>query len=175
MGQAKVIPFLMNNFCNPVHSNPYTKIRKDWINLYYYKEELINIITPDKPDPEAARVLQEILGGHYGEMRTMMQYFFQSSNFRGKDTQYRDLLRGVFLEEIAHVELVQNTINQLLNDSGASAIPGNAGVDNAPLDDATRHANPHHFIIGAQASLPVRCCWEPLEWLMGLFTWKSYS
>lgn len=97
--------------------------------MYYYKEELINVITPDQPDPEAAKVLQEILGGHFGEMRTMMQYFFQSSNFRGKDTQYRDLLRGVFLEEIAHVELVQNTINQLLNDSGESSRPGNAGAD----------------------------------------------
>ncbi|WP_144511356.1 manganese catalase family protein [Bacillus sp. FJAT-22090] len=123
--------------------------------MYYYKEELINIITPDRPDPEAAKVLQETLGGHYGEMRTMMQYFFQSSNFRGKETQYRDLLRGVFLEEIAHVELVQNTINQLLNDSGESAIPGNAGIDGAPLNDAIRHANPHHYIMGAQASLPV--------------------
>jgi Mn-containing catalase len=129
--------------------------------LYYYKEELINIIVPDKPDPEAARVMQEILGGHYGEMRTMMQYFFQSSNFRGKDTQYRDLLRGVFLEEIAHVELVQNTINQLLNDSGESAVPGNAGVDHAPLDDAVRHANPHHYIVGAQASLPVDAAGNP--------------
>jgi Mn-containing catalase len=129
--------------------------------LYYYKEELINIIVPDKPDPEAARVMQEILGGHYGEMRTMMQYFFQSSNFRGKDTQYRDLLRGVFLEEIAHVELVQNTINQLLNDSGESAVPGNAGVDHAPLDEAVKHANPHHYIIGAQASLPVDAAGNP--------------
>ena len=105
--------------------------------------------------------MQEILGGHYAEMRTMMQYFFQSSNFRGKDTQYRDLLRGVFLEEIAHVELVQNTINQLLNDSGESAVPGNAGVDNAPLDDAVRHANPHHYIVGAQASLPVDAAGNP--------------
>jgi Mn-containing catalase len=129
--------------------------------MYYYKEELINIIKPDKPDPEAAKVLQEILGGHFGEMRTMMQYFFQSSNFRGKDTQFRDLLRGVFLEEIAHVELVQHTINQLLNDSGESANPGNAGIDKAPLDDAVRHANPHHYIIGAQASLPVDASGNP--------------
>ncbi|MGF9977988.1 manganese catalase family protein [Viridibacillus arvi] len=129
--------------------------------MYYYKEELINIITPDKPDPEAARVLQEILGGHYGEMRTMMQYFFQSSNFRGKETQYRDLLRGVFLEEIAHVELVQNTINQLLNDSGESLEPGNGGEDHAPLDDVIKHANPHHYIIGAQASLPVDAAGNP--------------
>ena len=123
--------------------------------MYYYKEELINIIKPDKPDPEAARVIQETLGGQFGEMRTMMQYFFQSSNFRGKETQYRDLIRGVFLEEIAHVELVQNTINQLLNDSGESIAPGNSGIDQSPLDDAVRHANPHHYIMGAQASLPV--------------------
>lgn len=40
--------------------------------MYYYKEELINIIKTDKPDPTAAKALQEILGEHYGEMRTMM-------------------------------------------------------------------------------------------------------
>jgi Mn-containing catalase len=122
--------------------------------LYYYKEELINVIKPDQPDPAAAKVLQETLGGQFGEMRTMMQYFFQSSNFRGKDKQYRDLLRGVFLEEIAHVELVQNTINQLLNGAGLPQA-GNAGADQAPLDEAIKHANPHHFIMGAQSSLPV--------------------
>ena len=123
--------------------------------MYYYKEELINIIKPDKPDPAAAKVLQEALGGQFGEMRTMMQFFFQSSNFRGKDTQYKDLIRGIFLEEISHVELVQNTINQLLNDSGLSSQPGDAGVDKAPLDEAIKHANPHHYIMGAQSSLPV--------------------
>ncbi|UQZ48620.1 manganese catalase family protein [Bacillus sp. PK3-037] len=122
--------------------------------MFYYKEELINIIKPDNPDPAAAKVLQEILGGHYGEMRTMMQYFFQSSNFRGKQKQYRDLLRGIFLEEIAHVELVQNTINALLDESGGAGV-GSQGIDHAPLDEAVKHANPHHYIIGAQSSLPV--------------------
>lgn len=122
--------------------------------MYYYKEELINIIKPDKPDPAAAKVLQEILGGHYGEMRTMMQFFFQSSNFRGKQKQYRDLLRGIFLEEIAHVELVQNTINALLDESGGEGV-GSQGTDQAPLDEAVKHANPQHYIIGAQSSLPV--------------------
>lgn len=122
--------------------------------MYYYKEELINIIEPDQPDPTAAKVLQETLGGQFGEMRTMMQYFFQSSNFRGKDKQFRDLLRGVFLEEIAHVELVQNTINQLLNGAGYNGV-GSAGVDEAPLDEAIKNANPHHFIMAAQSSLPV--------------------
>lgn len=76
------------------------------------------MIVPDKPDPAAAKVLQETLGGRFGEMRTMMQFFFQSSNFRGNQKQYRDLIRGIFIEEISHVELVQTTINQLLNGSG---------------------------------------------------------
>jgi len=38
--------------------------------MYFYKEDLINIIVPDKPDPAAAKVLQEALGGRFGEMRT---------------------------------------------------------------------------------------------------------
>lgn len=130
--------------------------------MYFYKEGLINNIEVDKPDPAAAKILQEILGGHYGEMRTMMQYFFQSSNFRGAELQFRDLLRGVFLEEIAHVELVQHTINQLLNGSGANEA-GNGGTDDAPLNEAVKHANPHHYIVGAQASLPVDAAGNP--WL----------
>lgn len=128
--------------------------------MYFYKEDLINMIVPDKPDPAAAKVLQETLGGRFGEMRTMMQFFFQSSNFRGNKTEYRDLIRGVFLEEISHVELVQTTINQLLNGAGEET-PGNAGADGAPLDEAVRHANPHHFIMGAQASLPVDAAGNP--------------
>lgn len=122
--------------------------------MYFYKEDLINMIVPDKPDPGAAKVLQETLGGQFGEMRTMMQYSFQSANFRGNKKQYRDLIRGVFLEEISHVELVQTTINQLLNESGEDAI-GNGGTNGAPLEVATMSANPHHYIMAAQSSLPV--------------------
>lgn len=128
--------------------------------MYFYKEDLINMIVPDKPDPAAAKVMQEVLGGRFGEMRTMMQYSFQSANFRGKAKPYRDLIRGIFLEELSHVELVQTTINQLLNGAGESQ-PGNAGVDNAPLDEAVKHANPHHFIMGAQSSLPVDAAGNP--------------
>jgi len=128
--------------------------------MYFYKEDLINMIVADKPDPQAAKVIQEILGGRFGEMRTMMQFFFQSNNFRGKAIQYRDLIRGIFLEELSHVELVQHTINQLLTGSGEE-MPGNSGADGAPLDDAVAGANPHHFIVGAQSSLPVDAAGNP--------------
>ncbi|AXI10933.1 catalase [Oceanobacillus zhaokaii] len=130
--------------------------------MYFYREDLINIIVPDKPDPAAAKVMQEILGGHFGEMRTMMQYFFQSSNFRGTEKKYRDLLRGIFLEEIAHVELVQTTINHLLNESGEQGV-GSDSPSGAPLSSPVKqdNANPHHYIVGAQASLPVDAAGNP--------------
>ena len=129
--------------------------------MYFYKEDLINMIVSDKPDPHAAKVLQEALGGQFGEMRTMMQYSFQSANFRGKAKQYRDLIRGVFIEELSHVELVQSTINQLLNESGGD-MPGNQALDGAPLNEVIRDgANPHHYIIGAKASLPVDASGNP--------------
>lgn len=128
--------------------------------MYFYREDLINVIVPDKPDPAAAKVIQETLGGQFGEMRTMMQYSFQAANFRGNDKKYRDLIRGVFLEEISHVELVQTTINQLLNESGAPGA-GNYAMDGAPLNEAVKHANPHHYIMGAQSSLPVDASGNP--------------
>lgn len=83
-----------------------------------------------------------------------MQFSCQSANFRGKAKKYRDLIRGVFLEELSHVELVQSTINQLLNDSGGD-MPGNLANDGAPLDDVIQGgANPLHYIVGAKASPP---------------------
>ena len=50
--------------------------------MFYNVQRLINEIVPDEPDPAAANALQEGLGGQFGEMRTMMQYLFQSFNFR---------------------------------------------------------------------------------------------
>ena len=51
--------------------------------MYLHTQLLINDILPDEPDPAAANALQEGLGGQFGEIRTMMQYRFQSMNFRG--------------------------------------------------------------------------------------------
>ena len=52
--------------------------------MYFHLQNLINEIEQDEPDPAAANALQEGLGGQFGEMRTMMQYLFQSINFRGR-------------------------------------------------------------------------------------------
>src|SRR3982750_1213198 len=85
--------------------------------MFFHVQKLINEIIPDEPDPAAANALQEGLGGQFGEMRTMMQYLFQSFNARGDAKPFKDLIQGVGIEEISHVELIATTINRLLDGS----------------------------------------------------------
>lgn len=58
------------------------------------------------------------------------------------------------------MELVQTTINQLLNGSGDIGV-GSDGESEEPLRVATENVNPHHYIMGAQASLPVDAAGNP--------------
>jgi Mn-containing catalase len=105
----------------------------------------------DKPDPKAAQALQEGLGGQFGEMRTMMQYFFQNMNFRGDAKQYQDLLRSIATEEMGHVEQVTNTINMLLEGASKTSQQPN----DLPLSVALDSPNIHHFLVAAQSARPV--------------------
>jgi Mn-containing catalase len=137
--------------------------------MYYYSESLINPIVDDEPDPSAANVLQEGLGGQFGEMRTMMQYFFQSCNFRGNAIAYRDLIQAVAIEEISHVELITRTISKLLDGSaeaswsenGNGRSKTNTKTGSTALEIAKEQMNPHHYIVGAQAALPVDAAGNP--------------
>ena len=89
-----------------------------------------------------AYAAQEGLGGQFGEMRTMMQYLFQSFNFRGKAKPYLDLIQGVGVEEISHVELIATTINHLLDGSpryqGKDMGDGNFAVSNGNFVNGAR-------------------------------------
>jgi Mn-containing catalase len=132
--------------------------------MFYHSQNLISPIVSDEPDPSAANALQEGLGGQFGEMRTMMQYLFQSFNFRGKATPYMDLIQGVGVEEISHVELITKTISQLLDGSpryqgDKYETPSKGG--GVALEMAKAQQNPHHYIVGAQAALPVDAAGNP--------------
>lgn len=132
--------------------------------MFYHIQSLINEIVADEPDPSAANALQEGLGGQFGEMRTMMQYLFQSFNFRGDGIPYLDLIQGVGLEEISHVELISKTIATLLDgapgyNGNKFDAPGKGGK--ATMDMAKDQKNPHHFIVGAQGALPVDAAGNP--------------
>ncbi len=148
--------------------------------MFFHVQNLINPIVSDEPDPAAANALQEGLGGQFGEMRTMMQYLFQSFNFRGKAKPYLDLIQAVGIEEISHVELIATTINRLLDgapgykpkggllDSAAQDTPGAGG--STPLNMALSHGNIHHFLVGAQGAMPVDAAGNP--WL-GSYVYNS--
>lgn len=141
--------------------------------MYFHVQRLINDIVPDEPDPQAANLLQEGLGGQFGEMRTMMQYFFQTFNSRGNAKPFKDLIHGVGIEEISHVELIATTITHLLDGSSryqasSNKTPGAGGT--TPLDVAREAQNPHHFIVSNQAALPVDAAGNP--WL-GSYVYAS--
>jgi manganese catalase len=146
--------------------------------MFFHIQNLINPITADQPDPAAANILQEGLGGQFGEMRTMMQYLFQSFNARGDAKPFKDLIQGVGIEEISHVELITTTINMLLDGSadyrgkgstakaktvsgkrGNGSVPGSGG--STPLDVAPAAPNPHHFIVAPQCAMPVDAAGNP--------------
>ena len=136
--------------------------------MYFHVQRLINEIEQDEPDPAAANALQEGLGGQFGEMRTMMQYLFQSINFRGPEAKpYKDLIQGVGTEEIGHVELIGTTISRLLDGSpryngkpeDPVDQPGAGGA--IPLSIALDTSNIHHYLVGAQGALPVDAAGNP--------------
>lgn len=145
--------------------------------MYFHLQEFINEIAQDEPDPAAANALQEGLGGQFGEMRTMMQYLFQSINFRGPSGKpYKDLIQGIGTEEISHVELIGTTISRLLDGS-----PGYSGKPTDPVDEpgakgatplniALDTSNIHHYLVGAQGALPVDAAGNP--W-MGSYVYNS--
>jgi Mn-containing catalase len=137
--------------------------------VFLHVQELANVIPNDEPDPAAANALQEGLGGQFGEMRTMMQYFFQSMNFRGDPSSkpYKDLLQAVATEEIGHVELIGTTIARLVDGAPGYAGPADAPLDEpgeggaTPLNMALSTGNIHHFLVGAQGALPVDSVGNP--------------
>jgi Mn-containing catalase len=113
----------------------------------------IDLPRPSNPSPNSAAAVQELLGGKFGEMSTLMNYTFQSFNFRGRK-QYRpfyDLIANIAAEEYGHIELVSYTINLLL--TGTTARGSNPS--DAPLEVATDARNTYHFVASGQTALPV--------------------
>lgn len=114
----------------------------------------IEMSKPKEADPNAAAAVQELLGGQFGEMSTLMNYMYQSFNFRGRKKlkPYYDLIANIATEELGHIELVAASINLLLN--GPRESDGEiADVADAPLGDAKDLRNTHHFIVNAQTAM----------------------
>jgi Mn-containing catalase len=100
-------------------------------------------IPPGDPDPTGAMAVQELMGGRFGEMSTLMNYTFQSFGFRGR-TELRpfyDLIANIAAEEYGHIEVVGATIGAMLT-----------GTDGR---DVVATGNPHHVLKAGKGVLPV--------------------
>src|SRR4051794_19889596 len=105
---------------------------------------------PSEPDPAGAQAVQELMGGRFGEMSTLMNYTFQSFNFRDRAgaRPFYDLLANISAEEYGHIELVAATINTMLTGAGNEQGP------DSTLSHAKALPNKQHFIQGGLGALP---------------------
>src|SRR3984885_14911378 len=105
---------------------------------------------PSDPDPNGDSLVQELLGGKFGEMSTFMNYTYQSFNFRNRQgaRPFYDLVASIAAEEFGHIELVATAINTMLT-AAAEAEPGKANS----LSGVVGVRNTQQFIAGGSAAL----------------------
>jgi Mn-containing catalase len=111
---------------------------------------IAEIPPPSDPDPDGASVVQELLGGKFGEMSTFMNYTYQSFNFRNRQgaRPFYDLVASIAAEEFAHIELVSTAINTML--TGAAKKKAGKKGSLKGLKDAR---NTQQFLAGGAATL----------------------
>jgi Mn-containing catalase len=104
---------------------------------------------PSEPDPHGASIVQELLGGKFGEMSTFMNYTFQSFNFRARQQArpFFDLVANIAAEEFGHIELVSAAINTML-----TGVAGDGAGESGGLADKSIR-NTQQFIAGGAATL----------------------
>ena len=98
------------------------------------------------PDPAGAMAVQELMGGRFGEMSTLMNYTFQSFSFRDRKElrPFYDLIANIAAEEYGHIEAVGATITTMLTgadprqvvEQGNAAHVLKAGKGVLPVDSA---------------------------------------
>jgi manganese catalase len=95
------------------------------------------------PDPAGAMAVQELMGGRFGEMSTLMNYTFQSFSFRDRKElrPFYDLIANIAAEEYGHIEAVGATITTML--TGATE------------RQVIEQGNPHHVLKAGKGVLPV--------------------
>ena len=108
------------------------------------------------PDPTGAAAVQELLGGGFGEMSTLMNYTFQSFNFRDRQgaRPFYDLIANIAAEEFGHIEWSRATINTMLT----GATPATTA---APRRRCRRQVGTAALHRGGQGALPENSMAKP--------------
>jgi Mn-containing catalase len=111
----------------------------------------VELPPPSTPDPAGAAAVQELMGGKFGEMSTLMNYTFQSFNFRFRQgaRPFYDLIANIAAEEYGHIELVAATINTMLT--------------GAEIDDVKDQPYKQHYLFGGKGALPADSHGKPWD------------
>jgi Mn-containing catalase len=122
----------------------------------------VDIPMAEHPDPKAASAVQELLGGRYGEMSTLMNYTYQSFNFRGKDKlkPFYDLVANIAAEEYGHIEAVAATVNSLLTGATTRIDDTKESLD-SPLAPVSGVGNAQHFLNTGQGAVCANALGQP--------------
>jgi Mn-containing catalase len=114
----------------------------------------VEMPVPKDPDPAAAAAVQELMGGRFGEMSTLMNYMFQSYNFRNKEKlrPYYALIANIATEELGHVELIAASVNGCLHGANPK---GDMTTGAASFEFLKGMANPHHHIAFGHGAGPI--------------------
>lgn len=119
--------------------------------MFRHQKELQFEVKVDRPDPQLARRIQEVLGGQFGEMTVMMQYLFQGFNCRGEE-KFKDMLMDIGTEEIGHVEMLCSLISQLLD--GASPDDQAKATKDPATAAILGGMDPQHLIVSGLGGMP---------------------
>ncbi len=143
------------------HDRQYTPVRWQNVNSnepMFLRIDKLPVELPASPkvDPIAAKNVQELLGGRFGEMSTLMNYTYQSFGMRGREKirPYYALISNIAAEEGGHIEIVSAAINSCLN--GPRTDFDNSGKpEEGPLKDLPAGIFGGHYIASGQTALPV--------------------
>lgn len=137
---------------------PGTRIIVTTIPFMFLRIDKLPVELPASPevDPIAARNVQELLGGRFGEMSTLMNYTYQSFNMRGRDAirPYYALISNIAAEEGGHIEIVSAAINSCLN-GPRSDFDKSERPTEGPWKTLPGGVFGGHYIAAGQTALPV--------------------
>jgi Mn-containing catalase len=83
--------------------------------VFLHNKRMMYTVRVDQPDPDFAKLLLEQFGGPNGELAAAMRYFTQG--WADPDPARRDMLLDIATEELSHLEMVGQTLVQLLKGS----------------------------------------------------------
>jgi Mn-containing catalase len=80
--------------------------------MFLHNPKMMFTVRVDQPNPEFAKMLLEQFGGPNGELAAALRYFTQG--WAEPDAKRQDMLLSIATEELSHLEMVGQTLVQLL-------------------------------------------------------------